>query len=258
MSTQKSINHDQNRNISFLKKVQLMSRFRGGVQGGGRHLPGPFAERKWLSVLRVGRDRLLWSTDVTPSAPLVESSVVSVRFCTSGNVELTSHFSKRSNGLEGVLWICIAASVREMCERRFSGWASLHGVIFGSSSKVERLCRGAFSRTSIESLYIPDSVVEVGEECFSFCKNLHTVRFGASPKVERLCCKAFYGTSIESLYIPDSVVEIGEECFSLLNSLHTVIFGSSSKVERLCCKAFHGTSIESLYITDNVVEIGEE
>ena len=116
--------------------------------------------------------------------------------------------SKRGEGIADVFLIYHRTSFREVRERCFYEFTSLRGVIFGASSRVERICAYAFCRTSIESLSIPDSVVDLGERCFYECTSLRRVIFGAASNLERICAGAFYGTSIESLSIPDSVVAL--------------------------------------------------
>ena len=88
------------------------------------------------------------------------------------------------------------------------GCRSLRSVIFGASSRVERIGPEAFRVTRIESLSIPDSVVELGERCFMGCRSLRSVIFGASSRVERIGPEAFLGASIESLPVPDGVVDL--------------------------------------------------
>ena len=206
-----------------------MSALREGGSGrDGGPVSGPFAEIDLLGV--VPCDCLSCSTEVKANVPSVESSVVDVRF---GSVESLRHFSKRSEGFEDVVWISVATCVREVCEWYFGECESLRIVIFGASSKLERICDSAFCETSIESLSIPDSVVELGKGCFYDCMSLRIVIFGALSKLERICSEAFGNTSIESLSLPDSVVELGKRCFYDCKSLRNVDFGASSKLERI-------------------------
>ena len=205
-----------------------------GNQREGGPVVGPFAKTEFLRLVGIGCDRLSCSTEGRAFASLPESFFVEAHFGPGGPFEWTyvtfesgNDYSKRSEGFEGVLWICIPTNVREVRARCFYQCESLHSVSFGGSSKLERLCSGAFCGTSIESLSIPDSVVEVGARCFYECKSLRSVSFGSSSKVERLCAEAFCGTSIESLSIPDSVVEVGFGCFYQCKSLRSVSFGSS-------------------------------
>ena len=144
------------------------------VRDGGP-VSGPFATRECLRV--IDGCCLPFSTEVTTTVPSYESFVVEARFSPNCNFVDTALSGK--------------------CH-----------VIFGASSRVERICAYAFCGTSIESLSIPDSVVELGEKCFYGCKSLRSVIFGASSRVERICAEAFCGTSIESLSIPDSVVAL--------------------------------------------------
>ena len=185
----------------------------GGDRGGSEPMAGPFAKTEVLGAVRCGC--LSCSSDAKVNGPSADSSVVEARFGPSSNFESTcediesvSHFSKDPEGLVDVLWISIGRCVREVRARLFFERECLVGVTLGASSMVERICAGAFCRTSIESLYIPDSVVELGETCFHGCESLGSVLFGASSKLERICAGAFSETSIESLSIPDGVVDL--------------------------------------------------
>ena len=144
------------------------------VRDGGP-VSGPFATRECLRV--IDGCCLPFSTEVTTTVPSYESFVVEARFSPNCNFVDTALSGK--------------------CR-----------VIFGASSRVERICSDAFCWTSIESLSIPDSVVELGESCFYGCESLRRVIFGASSKLERICADSFRETIIESLSIPDGVVDL--------------------------------------------------
>ena len=103
--------------------------------------------------------------------------------------------------------ISIPDSVVELGEGCFSWCQSLLCVTFGSSSRLERICDGAFYHTGIESLSIPDSVVELGEQCFYECMSLRRVTFGISSMLERIGGEAFDRMILESVALPDSVVK---------------------------------------------------
>ena len=117
-----------------------------------------------------------------------------------------------------------------------------------TSSKLERICAGAFSRTSIESLSIPDGVVELSDGCFYECESLRSVLFGASSKLERICYGAFSRTSIESLSIPDGVVELGGQCSLERLRLCKVVFGVAVLLERVDKMTFSFPSIETVLL----------
>ena len=185
----------------------------GGDQRKGWPVAGPFAKTEFIEA--VGSGVSVLSTDVSANAPCAASSVVEACFGRRGDFESSSErvesvrfLSKRGEGIADVFLIYHRTSFREVRERCFYEFTSLRGVIFGASSRVERICAYAFCRTSIESLSIPDSVVDLGERCFYECTSLRRVIFGAASNLERICAGAFYGTSIESLSIPDSVVAL--------------------------------------------------
>ena len=193
-----------------IEKTNFMSAVvpEGEDQRNGGPASGPFDKTELLRVVHC--DRFSCSTDVTVRSAVERHVGPGGNFeWTCETVESVSHFSSRCGGFADVGCLFIATSVREVCERCSYGRRSLRSVIFGASSRVERIGADAFCGTSIGSLSIPDSVVELCERCFSGCESLRSVIFGASSRVERICAEAFRGTSIESLSIPDSVVEVG-------------------------------------------------
>lgn len=85
---------------------------------------------------------------------------------------------------------------------------------------------GAFEKTKVESVTIPDTVTELGVDCFSGCKYLKKVRL--SKNLKYLSASAFRGCkSLKTVKIPDSVTEI-------------------------CSMAFSGTAIGKINIPKNV------
>ncbi len=85
----------------------------------------------------------------------------------------------------------------------------------------------AFSRSSIESIYISDSVSTIGESAFKYCSNLKTVRL--SNNLKRIESNLFYDcTSLEEITIPDSVKTISEYAFYHCTSLKTITLGHNT------------------------------
>ena len=181
---------------------------------------GPFVEN---DALRVGHSSLTSClTEVPAKSCSKDSYVVEAQPCECGNLGCdllcqTCPVYRAYGSIGGSLICCSAGSgkpqvisigncVHEVREKCFENDRSLECVIFCAASKLERICIGAFSCTSIESVTIPDNVVELGEQCFHECRRLSRVTFGVSSKLERICAKAFACTAIESLNIPDSVV----------------------------------------------------
>ena len=91
---------------------------------------------------------------------------------------------------------------------------------------VKEIYSGAFERTSITSVVIPDSVTSVGDCAFYSCDSLTSVVIGDS--VTSIGDYAFYNCySLTSVVIPDSVTSVGSEAFSRCSSLTSVVIGDS-------------------------------
>ena len=78
----------------------------------------------------------------------------------------------------------------------------LRCVIFGASSKQERICAKAFSEVPVESLSIQMVLLNL-VRC-AFMNACVFVAFGTGSKLERICAGAFSESSIKSLSIADS------------------------------------------------------
>ena len=168
--------------------------------------------------------------------------------------------------------IFVPDSVREIGDRCFSGCRSLRRVVFGPSSRLERIGVEAFSwdpqlrylgmedrGTSLgcplRKIFIPESVRELGDRCFSGCSSLRRVTFGFGACLERIGSGVFsWGEPmgwhfngargrcpLEAIFIPASVREIGDNCFSGCEFLYRVIFGSHSSLVRIGRYAFSYT-----------------
>ncbi len=92
---------------------------------------------------------------------------------------------------------------------------------------TERFADYAFlSRSTMTSVYIPDSVKYMGRGAFLDCKNLASVRLPAS--LDEIPDATFSGCkSLESILIPESVTQIGEHAFYNCDSLKSVTVPSS-------------------------------
>ena len=112
--------------------------------------------------------------------------------------------------------IFIPGGVRELGDRCFSGCHSLRRVMFGSSSRLERIGVEAFSWTKIRFT----SGAKRGKQ---------------NPRRRRLLV---LGCLLKDIFVPDNVREIGDRCFSGCRCLRRVVFGSSSRLERIGVEAF--------------------
>ena len=153
--------------------------------------------------------------------------------------------------------LCIPDGVVEPSEKCFCNSTSLQRIVFGASSKLERICAFAFADTSIELLRIPDGVVELGAKCSFESTNLHCVSFGAELRLERLCAFAFFDASLESVCIPNRVTELGNGCFYDCKRLQSGTFGPLPQPNRTWSHAFCMTTLEPVCIPDGVIELCE-
>ena len=146
---------------------------------------------------------------------------------------------------------------------------------------------GAFARTSITSVVIPDSILEIGQNTFYNCTELVTVTISAGSSLTTIGNNAFSGcSSLENLYLPAGVENIGESAFNNCGALkeftvaqgntayrsenghliesatNTLIRGGHNAivpdgVTAIAQAAFRRTSgITELYIPASVVHIG--
>ncbi len=73
---------------------------------------------------------------------------------------------------------------------------------------------GAFARTDITSVVIPDSIVEIGYNTFNNCDELVSVSIGESSALTTIGNNAFSGCGkLESIYIP-AAVTLGDSVFN--------------------------------------------
>lgn len=101
------------------------------------------------------------------------------------------------------------------------------------SNDVTSIGNGAFMRTGLTSVVVPDSVTLIGDLSFREC------------------------LSLRSINIPDSVTEIGPEAFCFCKSLTNVTFGENSQLTTFFDFTFSGcTSLTSFTIPNGVERIG--
>lgn len=79
---------------------------------------------------------------------------------------------------------------------------------------------GAFARTDITSVVIPDSVEVIGQNTFNNCSDLETVVISANSSLTTIGNNAFSGcSSLASIYLPAGVVTIGDNAFNNCGAL---------------------------------------
>ena len=128
----------------------------------------------------------------------------------------------------------------------------------GKDIVVKAIAHNAFNRSSLTSIYIPDSVTTIGSSAFCGCSNLATVTFGENSQLTSIGNGAFYNcSSLTSIHIPDSVTTIGSSAFNGCSSLTSIYIPDS--VTSIGYRAFlNCSSLTSIYIPDSVTTIGSD
>ena len=123
----------------------------------------------------------------------------------------------------------------------------------GENIIVKATADSAFNRSSLTSIYIPDSVATIGSSAFEGCSNLTTVTISESSQLTTIGESAFYNcSSLTSIYIPDSVTTIGSNAFSRCSNLATVTFGENSQLTTIGSYAFsHCSNLATVTFGEN-------
>ena len=163
----------------------------------------------------------------------------------------------------------------------FAECYNLKDVTFRDNHVLLAICRGAFYRSGITAIDIPDSVVSFRdfnfelsqtegagswmlgnnnetriEATFGLCEDLATVHLPENLKFIPAAC--FEGCEkLESANIPNACEYIGEDAFARCESLKMVTFGEN--LEEIQARAFYRCrSLESALMQDKVLYICEE
>ena len=120
--------------------------------------------------------------------------------------------------------------------------------------KVDKIGNGAFMRSGVTSVTIPDGVTEMGSNVFYSCIGLTNVNIPNG--VKEIGTMAFDDCiALKSITIPDSVTTIGNSAFSGCAALSSIEIPSS--VTGIGDRAFYScTGLKSVIIQNGVEEIG--
>ena len=119
-------------------------------------------------------------------------------------------------------------------------------------SSIKAIASGAFYRSRLTSVVIPNSVTAIGSLAFYQNWDLKSVIIPNS--VTAIQPRTFYGSGLESVVIPDSVVQIDFDAFFANSNLTSIKFGKS--LTKIGSSAFYGSKVSTIDIPDSVVEIG--
>ena len=97
----------------------------------------------------------------------------------------------------------------------------------GENYAVTAIAEGAFARSKVTEVVIPNSVTRIEESAFAFATDLTDVTLPLElTEIPNFC---FTGTSIVNIILPDGVQDLGYGAFQDCAMLHTVIVPSSLK-----------------------------
>lgn len=83
---------------------------------------------------------------------------------------------------------------------------------------------GAFARSAMTSVVIPDSITEIGNNSFYNCTQLTSVQIGSGSALASIGCNAFSGCrTLAEMYIPASVTSIGDSAFNNCGSVNFTV-----------------------------------
>jgi hypothetical protein len=120
-------------------------------------------------------------------------------------------------------------------------------ISFESKSKLSRIEREAFCRTSLRSFHLPASVLVVFELFFSDCKLLESVTFESDSRLSRIERGALHGSGLKSIPLPVSVLEICDSCFWSSTFGGLVSFAPDSKLPWIEREVFRESGLKSIH-----------
>lgn len=153
-------------------------------------------------------------------------------------------------GTEATVQIPDGVRIIDVC--CFSGNRAVKEVLLPNS--IERVGWGAFSKSSLERIVLPDSLQELGACVFDHCDMLRELVLPASLK-ELPIAMAQDCISLREIRIPENVTEIPYDAFNRCASLEKVIFPPHLK--SIGKQAFYGSGLKKLHLPESVERIGE-
>ena len=158
------------------------------------------------------------------------------------NPEITGYRVQKDTVTSGALVIPAAYNGKPVTE-------------IGEDTLYSDIEKGAFSKTSITSVYIPASVTTIGNNAFQNCISLTSVTFAEGSQLKTIAIHAFAEcTSLTSAVIPEGVTKIGSSAFWLCTSLASVTIPAS--VTSIGGGAFSNcTSLANVTIPEGVTSI---
>ena len=128
---------------------------------------------------------------------------------------------------------------------------------FSIPSNIKIISSDAFSRSNIETIFIPTKVTKICENAFYYCSNLTNVEIPTNSNLQIIESRAFKWSNIETIFIPSKVTKICEWVFYDCENLTKVEIPTNSNLQTIEPFAFSDSNIESIFIPSKVTKICE-
>ncbi|MGN1196437.1 MAG: leucine-rich repeat protein [Acetatifactor sp.] len=132
--------------------------------------------------------------------------------------------------------VVLPASVKRIPAGIFDKNVYITGLTIPDDSQLSKIDAGAFERSGVTSLKIPDAVTEIADETFKDSK-LSTITFTTYSNLTSIGSEAFAGSKLTKMVIPGNVTQIGTSAFKTCLSLASLDMG---EVEVIGVDAFKG------------------
>ena len=133
--------------------------------------------------------------------------------------------------------------------------AEIHEVVAVAGKKytVEMFANGIFSKSMIQSIFIPNTVMFLPDKCFEFCENLVKVTFGPESQIDSFGKACFKHCGLSEIDVPDRCTSIGAKCFDGCHHLQSVRISEKSQLTTIGEFAFRGCHVSNLYLPSDLV-----
>lgn len=145
--------------------------------------------------------------------------------------------------------------ITEISENTFKFLYGIKSVKFLDNSKLLKIGKEAFTKSSIKSISIPSHVTKICDCAFSYCNQLQQIKFENNSELEIIERGAFFKASIENILIPSHVNKIYGYSFYQCGKLKKLEFEQNSDLHTIEKFIFYGSPIESISMPSSVVEL---
>ena len=187
-------------------------------------------------------------TPVSPTPPVIQSDY----FALTADRTLTWKEGVSEATLKANTIVELPAETWKIPAGIFSRNSKIVGVNIPENSELKEIAEGAFERSSVKSLILPDSLTTIGAYAFKGSE-IQRVEFGTNSKLTFIGKEAFADSKLVSFRMPGMMTEISESTFKGCQDLQSV---SLVNVEIIGEDAFRNcTLLEVIAWGSNMKEI---